>query len=378
MDTRALEHFVLTSGRVHPRGGAGWLDGVVEHLQALDPDLLRVAIQLRVLHPLAIGRSHTWWRGRGQHVEVHPHEVTLEQSIAYTASPVARLHRGEVDALRARIRPGEPDAYPVVKLIREAGGTDYLALALPAHPGVMHVLSVATSAPGGLSDALVAALRRLVPAFTASLDQHVLRDLTVTLVNTYVGRTAGTRVLDGAIHRGARQQVDAVVWSSDLRGFTALAEAVSSDELLATLDAVFEVQVDAIQAEGGDVLKFIGDGLLAVFPVGDDAEAAARGAVRAARVSVERVLALGHSIGVGLHRGPVSFGNVGAASRLDFTVLGLTVNVAARIEALTKVVGAPAVATLEVAKLLDEPLPALGAHAVRGVSEPVELLAVVP
>jgi len=208
-----------------------------------------------------------------------------------------------------------------------------------------------------------------------------------SLLNTYVGRRTGERVLAGSIQRGSSETIRAVVWYCDLRGFTTLADSMVRDRLLALLNDYFEIMANAVASEGGEVLKFIGDGMLAIFECGADADtaevcAAVLRAARRAHVDVEernrtRVAADEPPIdfGLALHLGEVSYGNIGAPDRLDFTVIGPAVNHATRLEKLASELGRDLVASATFQAAAKDPLESLGFHHLRGVSEPQEIFA---
>ena len=216
---------------------------------------------------------------------------------------------------------------------------------------------------------------------------RVLRDFIMKrLLMAYLGEDAGARVFHGQVRRGDVQTLRACIWFSDLRSFTALSDSVETPALLAILNDTFDVLVGAIEAEGGQVLKFIGDGLLAVF-LDDDASNACRRGLRAARAAQERLLALREErrgrggyeprVGVGLHFGDVTYGNIGAPARLDFTVIGRAVNLASRLEGLSSTLGRSVILSAEMAAhLLGEGPEPLGVHAVKGLAAPVAVFGI--
>ncbi len=210
------------------------------------------------------------------------------------------------------------------------------------------------------------------------------------MLSAYLGERSGKRVLDGAIRRGSGELIDAIVWVSDMRDYTGLSDRLPGPDMIRLLNAYFERLVVAVQGHGGEALKFIGDGLLAIFPVTDatPAGAAAKAALQAAQQGLASVDALNRedgealgieapwrplATGIALHRGPVFYGNIGAQDRLDFTVTGPAVNLAARVEPLAKETGRRLLLTGAVAELVDQPLEALGDFTFRGVAEPVAL-----
>jgi adenylate cyclase len=280
----------------------------------------------------------------------------------------------------------------MMKSLAAEGFTDYWAFPIP-HPRTFHcAMTVATRAPAGFSEECLAAVRRLVPALALNLDIVALGRIAENVLAAYIGERSGRRVLAGEIKRGSGEVIDAIVWVSDMRGYSALSDRLPGPDMVRLLNAYFERLVDAVQTNGGEVLKFIGDGMLAVFPIGAAAPAtdAAAAALAAAKTGLASIDALNGSegdalgiealwrplkTGIALHRGSVFYGNIGSADRLDFTVTGPAVNLAARVEPLCKTTGRPLLMTQAVADLLDTPLQALGSFECRGALDPVPVYA---
>lgn len=227
-----------------------------------------------------------------------------------------------------------------------------------------------------------------MPAFSLVLEILAMRSVARNLMDTYLGHSAGVRVLNGEIYRGVNETVDAVIWVSDLRGFTRLSDEFAPPVVLGILNDHFERVVNAISTHGGEVLKFMGDSVLAIFPIANfagpgEAADAALAAARDARSSIaagntkrmEKGLA-GINYGIALNLGEVVYGNIGAPERLDFTVIGPAVNQTARIEALTKTLARNVLVSHTVAEVAGETLGPLGFQALRGVREPQEVFAV--
>ena len=228
--------------------------------------------------------------------------------------------------------------------MRAEGVTDYIAMPLVFIDGSVHAASWTTKQPGGFTDDQMAALKSIVPPLTRLVEVIGLRRVAAMLLDTYVGNRAGERILGGQIRRGHTETMDAAIWLSDLRGFTALSDRLSSETVVDILNQYFDCQVSAIRNHGGEVLKFMGDGLLAVFPideyVGDIRQVCSRvlEAAREFRASVEAMhYPIGEvherfRFGVALHVGRILYGNIGGGNRLDFTCIGPAVNLAARLE----------------------------------------------
>jgi adenylate cyclase len=234
--------------------------------------------------------------------------------------------------------------------LRAEGVTEYLGLPLPLSDGSWKGITYCTSRDGGLPEEQVVMLRSLEPTLAMILEIQTLHRTTLTLLDTYVGPIAGARVLDGAIKRGMCEAICAVIWFCDLRDFTELSEKLPAADLVNLLNEYFGAMTDSIGSHGGEVLKFIGDALLAIFPLSGESDTSvvdrallgAQGAVAAISALNDKRLATGEPVirfGLALHVGEVLYGNIGGASRLDFTVVGQAVNVASRLESLTKQIG---------------------------------------
>lgn len=369
----SLAAWLLDQGRSIDTAEALW-DGVCARLAERVP-LLRGSLTVGTLHPQWVAWSFNWWRGEGVHREDRTHEGLATRG--YQVSPVAWVHQHQRE-----LRPDvASDDFPFLKMLRGRGGTDYVVRPLPAALTGVHVVSWATDAPGGFTDEHLAVLRAVEPAIAATFEVRAFHDLALTVLRTYLGRHAGEDVLRGRIRRGDGEPITAVIWCSDLRGFTAMSERDPPAVVIARLNDAFEAWSVAVHAHGGDVLKLMGDGMLAVFPVGDDEAAACRAAVAAARQAEaalgacsEARVAAGEAplaFGLGLHLGTVTYGNIGAHDRLDFTVIGPAVNRASRLEGLTKVLGRVVVLSEAVAAHVPDEVEPLGPQLLKGVAEAV-------
>jgi adenylate cyclase len=277
-------------------------------------------------------------------------------------------------------------AHTVLHELKSGGGVDYIAFPMRlSRPGSMPVASFATDRKSGFSEEDVADLKRLVDMMAAGAEIFIYRSISETVTDTYLGHIVGEQILRGQIKRGDGQEINAVLWFSDLRDFTGLNERMAAPDLLELLNNYLQIVGDALKAHGGEILKFIGDGVMAYFPAEDalflpyvtnNAIGAARQLVEDIEAANEARAAGGHDpvrCGVGLHVGPVTFGNIGTEDRLDFTVIGPAVNRAARLESLTKELGVPILASSEFNDVSTIPLKSLGKHTLRGVPQPVEV-----
>ncbi len=347
----------------------------------------RTTVHVGTLHPQLSGYSWNFELFDGCVDEI---VVARQASVtpSFTLNPLYRVfNHGET----VRVSPQNPEdakRFPLMAELAEQGVTDYIARPLGGGSDYNNGGTIATKQAGGFTDAQYRALTDIFDLFALFIERHIAQQISANVLDTYLGASAGAEVLAGAIERGAGRRIEAIVWVSDLRGFTDRSERMSEEEVSQMLNLYFGALAGAVMEKGGEVLKFIGDGLLGVFPIADDAPAAAARALAAAEKSVREVKALNDrppdelpkaalpmNTGIALHLGEVFFGNVGSPSRLDFTVIGRAVNEASRVEALTKEVGRPLLVTGPVAALLDREMEAMGAFALKGVEEPVEVFA---
>ena len=368
---------------------------VTQALRAEGYPIDRAGCSVPMLHPEQRSTQLIWTVEEG--MRVIPRTYSSVNAAVFSTSPLRRLFEGEAEFIRERIAPEDmARAYPILDELAAEGFTDYLAATTPGdHPWERAPVSWATRAPGGFTPDQVERLLSLQSLLSLVLSLYASRQSTRALLNTYLGADAASRVLDGHIRRGDMVNIEAAVCFCDLRNFTRLSDQLSQEELLDLLHDAFGAIVSAVDEERGEVLKFIGDAVLAVFRVGpeDDARTqavsralrAAQSAIARARVLDEARHAAGKSplsIGLSVHLGPVAYGNIGGPTRLDFTVIGKAVNVASRLEGLCKVVGSPLVLSDEAAQHLDEAHRALltdaGTHALKGLPAPMRVWALAP
>lgn len=326
-----------------------------------------------------------WVHGSGARIMYARHGI--EQSDDYRGSPIEFVF-DKAAPLRSRLTDLRPERdHRVLHSIARAGGTDYLATPLKFSDGGVNVLIFATRAPHGFSEDDIRELEWFSDFMAPIIEVFATRQLAVSLLDTYVGRRTSQRVMQGKIRRGDGDEIFAVLWFSDLRDFTALTESLSADLMLSALNQYFELVAAAVTARGGEILRFIGDAMLIVFPVSDEAQlaAACEAALDSADDAFSALGALNHRrrrgglpplrFGVGLHVGEVIYGNVGAPDRLDFTVMGAAVNRTARLESLTKQVNVPMLLSAEFVRHVARPVRSFGRHLMKGVPEPQEIFA---
>ena len=237
-----------------------------ERLVAAGLPLWRVGVFVRTLHPDIIGRNFIW--RPGAEVVVGTADYESLDSPEYRSSPLAIVF-GEGREVRIAIDDPESRRFPFFDDMRAEGVTDYIALPLLYIDGSVHASSWTTKQPGGFSDEQLTALRSLVPPLARLIEIISLRRTASILLDTYVGNRAGERIIGGQIRRGHTDTMHAAIWLSDLRGFTALSDRLPAETVVDILNHYFDCQVSAIRTHGGEVLKFMGDGLLAVFPIAE-------------------------------------------------------------------------------------------------------------
>jgi len=352
----------------------------------------RAGCSVPMLHPEQRSTQLIWTAEAG--MRAIPRTYSSVNAAIFTSSPLRRLFEGQADLIRERIHPDDPQrAYPILDELAAEGFTDYLAATTPGdHPWERAPVSWATRAPGGFNTEQIDRLLALQSLLSLVLSLYASRQSTRALLNTYLGADAASRVLDGHIRRGDMVNIEAAVCFCDLRNFTLLSDQLSQAELLDLLHDAFGAVVGAVEDERGEVLKFIGDAVLAVFRVGPEEDArtqAVSRALRAAQSAINRAQAIDTtrqavgksplSIGLSVHLGPVAYGNIGGPTRLDFTVIGKAVNVASRLEGLCRVVGSPLILSDDAAQHLDEAhraaLVDAGTHALKGLPLPMRVWA---
>jgi adenylate cyclase len=321
------------------------LDGLCRRLRETGVPLDRATLHVRTLHPQFMGAT-LLWRVEAREVELRVIGREAMNEARFLNSPVRALYEG-AEGIRQRLDipapPGRPE-YGVYADLRAEGFVDYVALPMIFSDGRRHACSWATRRSGGFDTADLVRINDLLPVLQLVAETRVSRRIARTLLEVYVGKFAGARILAGEIERGSGTTLRAAIWTCDMRGFTMISETWPRDAVIECLNEYFDTMAVPVERHGGEILKFIGDAMLAVFPLeGPEAchralQAAveARDAMRA--LNGRRRAAGRNEIGYGiaLHVGDVMYGNIGAASRLDFTVIGPAVNVAARLEGLSK------------------------------------------
>lgn len=354
--------------------------GFAERLVAAQIPIDRLNLSLGLMHPEVLSRIAIW-TPQGCVVRVNTRRALNESR--FLDSPVAVILAGGGPIRRRLAGPTAQLDYPVCSELAADGFTDYSARGLRFSDGRQAPVTMATRAPDGFSDQQLASLDAVWPALALRIELASAHIATRSLLEVYLGQNAARRVLAGEFVRGSGTPLRAAVWTCDLRDFTGLSDRLPPLEVTRLLDAYFERVVDAVTQHGGEVLKFIGDAILAVFPADEDPGPACARALAAARQAVAALAQanLGRAeqliIGVALHLGEVFYGNIGGSGRLDFTVIGAAVNEVCRLEALCKSLGTPIILSAALREhLADADLLDLGEHPLRGVRLPQRVFGV--
>jgi adenylate cyclase len=397
-DTEAIAGWVVAQGLA---GAAEktLLDGFCERCRDGGIELSRAVAIIDTLHPIYEGRAFRW-RNDGVEEEAiveYRSTSTGEAAENWRRSAFFHLMSTGTDEVRRRIGLGDPADFFNLDVMKAEGNTDFVAFAQRfASDGVIGEMDCfysqwATRRPDGFRESDVTALRRLVPSLGLAIKCASLARIAGTLVEVYLGRDAGQRVLGGRISRGVADRINAVLWFSDLRGFTGITDSAPPDEIIPLLNDYAEAVITTIHEAGGDVLKLIGDGTLAIFKAEDPA-AACRGALAAAADLRRRIAELKArraaegrpvtSLYLGLHIGDVFYGNIGSEDRLDFTVVGPAVNEVARIAAMCRSVDRGILLSSEFVAAIEETerwqFVSVGRYALRGVGRAKELFTLDP
>jgi adenylate cyclase len=370
---RAVVDWLIDGARSAPQPQQV-LAELCDRLVACGIPLWRVAVFVRTLHPNVMGRRFVW--RPGAEVETSEAPFELLETAEFRDNPIARVYETSRAIRRKLTDPGYVVDFPVLAELRAQGVTDYLASPLFFTDGAIHVVTCTTQQPGGFTEAQIAGIEAIITPLARVAEIRALRRTASIVLDTYVGHDAGERILAGRIRRGDIEEIHAAIWLSDMRGFTGLADSVPPPVLIDLLNRYFDCQVPVILDHGAEVLKFMGDGLLAIFTIEDNEVEVCRrtlAAARQARANIAALsgsLALGLRFGLALHIGDVLYGNIGSGNRLDFTCIGPAVNFAARIEKLTGQLGRAILASGEFSRHCPSEFTALGEFNLAGFSAP--------
>ncbi|MFB2566934.1 adenylate/guanylate cyclase domain-containing protein [Rhizobium sp. IMFF44] len=321
----------LTGDECHALDEAGLVAGLGRRLRALDLPVDRLTLHLTTLHPEFIGRTFAW--APGEPVEIHDREHGSRLALANTPLMKAQEMREPLV-----VGPGESlhGRWQHIDIFSGRGLVQLIVAPLCNADGPISCAVFATRRPGGFTSGEHDLIERILPALRNTCELRVLRQCELSLLDTYIGPMTASRTLAGHIRRGEIESMEAALLLCDLRGFTELSNRLPGGTVLGLLNAYFDKVIPAITHEGGEVLKFMGDAVLAFFP-GADATGACNAALSAAKTILDEISGFEYEgirvkAGIALHYGEVSYGNVGSGNRLDFTLIGPDVNIVSRIQ----------------------------------------------
>ncbi|MBL8576919.1 MAG: adenylate/guanylate cyclase domain-containing protein [Mesorhizobium sp.] len=376
------------------------LHGFCDRCVAAGISITRGLAIMDTLHPVYEGRVFFWNGDKPLETpmaQYGPSNVDGDDATNWVNSPFYHLLQSGEDEMHRRLDTIEKAEFTVMEELRLEGQTDWFAMVQrfdkEAAIGEMDCFMSrwTTNRKGGFSDSDLAGLRRLVPVLGLAIKSASLMRVAQSLAEAYLGRDPGRRVLEGRVSRGAAERINAVIWFSDMQGYTKLSESIESDQLIPFLNDYAEIVITSVHGAGGDVLKLMGDGVLAIFTADGSAEACAA-ALRAeadmrrkhAELNLRRV-ASGlpvSSVYLGLHTGDVFYGNIGSKDRLDFTVVGQAVNETSRIASMCRSADRDVLFSSDFRDALPsqdrERLVSVGRYALRGVGRAQELFTLDP
>ena len=387
---------------------------------ALGIEPARINIVQGALHPEVVIKLYVWRGKSGNKYETsttaeiyETSEQILEygvvkeislgnstfQNPAFTISPLYTIMTTELNQIHEHLPPSRKEfTYPILEEFQAAGATGYVALPVLFSCGARGCMSCTTNKEDGFTDQDIEKMQRILQPLSYILELHASQRLSKTLLNTYLGRRPGESVLSGKIKRGDVTTLNAAIWFSDLRGFTEIADQLNSSDLIKLLNDYFEVIGASIKDNDGEILKFIGDAVLAIFPTSEEtqSEQACINAFKAARHASEKLKALHKCLcqsynvdvqhGISLHFGEVQYGNIGSVERLDFTVIGHAVNITSRIEGLCPLLNTDLLLSSDFHKYVasnqvlenNETFSSCGSHLLKGMQREKEVFQVIP
>ncbi|MEM7184733.1 MAG: adenylate/guanylate cyclase domain-containing protein [Spirochaetota bacterium] len=374
-----------------------FLHELITRLNANGMAILRAVINIRTLHPEVGAITYQWYNEdlflpapsavilRHEQFPFPNAKVVMNivkrstfDSVAYKTSPFHSVRFEKKHIFDKLFLTESKDRYPIYEDLRTLGATCYYARELKFSDGERNVMTFASAYPGGFTQQQLDFLDSIFSYIASYVEIFSQRRLMQTLLELYLGEQTGRQVLRGQIQRGDVQKIQSVIWFSDLRGFSTLSQKHEAD-IIGILNRYFDTVAESLQQYGGEILKFIGDAILAIFPIEKDAETAAKAAFEAAVLAnlqlkqvndkhkQEGLPAIKH--GIGLHIGEILYGNIGSRDRLDFTVIGNAVNIASRVESLCVKLGETILLSSELATHLPGKVQLLGEYDLKGIEE---------
>ena len=367
---------------------------LVSHLNEQGMNVMHMAVVIQTLHPLLAAIAYRWSKTTGEVSKFEASYDTID-SARFQNSPLQPVFAG-TGGIRRWIDVSSAEEFPILDDLKTEGATDYVAMPMRFSDGQINAITMATDSQDGFSTESLGYIHEVLPILSRLYEVHAKERSAATLMQTFMGKHTGSRVLNGKIRRGDGEDVHAVIWFSDLRNSTPLAESMSRADFLAYLNLFFDGMAGAVVDNGGEILRFIGDAVLAIFPIEHDHDGGretqadvgiacerAVNAINAARAAIaetnndQRDAEKSEiNFGIGLHIGDLTYGNIGIPERLEFTVIGSAVNEASRIEAMTKDLGVPVLISDTFANAYKGDLSSVGRHCLRGLDNERELFTV--
>ena len=366
----------------------------VGRLNECGMDIVHANVVIQTLHPLLAAIAYRWTSAKDEVTKLEASHDTVG-SDQFQSSPLAPIFNG-AGGVRRKIDAESAKEFGILETLKDEGATDYVAMPIRFSDGQINAVTLATDAADGFSTEHLGYIHEILPLLSRLYEVHAKERSAATLMRTFIGKYTGQRVLNGQIKRGDGEDLNAVIWFCDLRNSTPLAETMSRADFLVYLNCFFDSMAGAVVDNGGEVLRFIGDAVLAIFPIEegsttdretrsemgqacDQAITAANAAVLAiAEANIEQ-RAKGKpeiGFGIGIHIGDLTYGNIGIPERLEFTVIGAAANEAARIESMTKELAIPVLISDTFASSYGGQLESVGKHQLRGVENERELFTV--
>jgi len=359
-------------------------EGTCKRLYAAGVPITRSYVAFRTLHPLYQAQALVWKRGEGLELQSYAHNATPEQ---WQKSPLYHMVENDIPLLRRKLTGDAAIIdFDVLQDLADEGYTDYLAFRIKFDKSLETdaiaggiVGSWATERNAGFTNEDLRSLQRIEQRLGVAFKINIQKKLTENILSAYLGPGAGRQVINGQIKRGDGETISAVIWYSDMRDSTRLAASMSNETFLRALNEYFESTAGAVLQYGGEVLRFIGDAVLAIFPISEqcDGRECCRLALEAARMAENRMAEVNRGrrdrgeaaldFGLGLHMGDVLFGNIGVPERVEFSVIGPAANEAARLESLTKVAGSRILVSELFARTLEDEWRSMGEFEVPGM-----------
>jgi adenylate cyclase len=381
IDRKAIEELIdwMIEGARPSASAHDIIDGICRRMVDAGIPVSRFALFIYTLHPNLIGWRFTWTPEQG--VKRSEGKIGLFTTDEYLINPLPAVIEKQVSIRRKLADPAVPHDFRIVDELIADGFTDYFVQPIIYTTGETNAASWSTRAAGGFSDEAIAVLRHLNAPLARLTEAYLLRLNAATLLSAYVGRNGGEQVLRGRIHRGDGEEIEASILFTDMAGYTTLSNALSGPDVVAMLNDAFDLMVPAVESRGGEILKFLGDGFLAIFPHGGgDGLARTAEAAREAVVEMDGKVAeapVGEKVRFrsAIHAGRFHYGNIGGASRLDFTAIGQPVNYAARLLGAASELGLERVASELVAPHLGIPAHLATTVELKGFSGPQPVFA---